>query len=124
EPGPAAQANRPAIRQAITPVGNEQLQSKRNYAAGTEATMRRAPAKTWDLTTCLGASLLLAELTGCAGDRYKPSTGHSSGDELTGERVENQNPGQIEDSRTAERVREALAAGADYKYDRVKVSAS
>jgi osmotically-inducible protein OsmY len=27
----------------------------------------------------------------------------------------------MEDSRTAERVREALAAGADYKYDGVKV---
>ena len=31
---------------------------------------------------------------------------------------------RIEDSRTAERVREALAAGADYKYDGVKVIAS
>ena len=30
----------------------------------------------------------------------------------------------IEDSRTAERVRETLAAGADYKYDAVKVTAS
>ncbi len=31
---------------------------------------------------------------------------------------------QIEDSRLAERVREALAAGMDYKYDEVKVLAS
>ena len=30
----------------------------------------------------------------------------------------------MEDSRTAERVREALAAGADYKYDGVKVIVS
>jgi len=45
-------------------------------------------------------------LTGCAADRHNQSTDQG-----------------IQDSRTAERVREALAAGADYKYDGVKVIA-
>ena len=45
-------------------------------------------------------------LTGCAGDRHNQSTDH-----------------RIDDHRTAERVREALAAGADYKYYGVKVIA-
>ena len=45
-------------------------------------------------------------------------------DHRTAERGHNQITDQsIEDSRTAERVREALAAGADYKYDGVKVIA-
>ena len=48
----------------------------------------------------------MAGLTGCTGDRYNQGTNQ-----------------RIEDSRIAERVREALAAGADYKYDRVKVIA-
>ena len=45
-------------------------------------------------------------LTGCAGDRYNQCTAE-----------------YIEDSRTAERVREVLAAGASYKYDGIKVVA-
>jgi osmotically-inducible protein OsmY len=48
----------------------------------------------------------LVGLTGCAGNRY-----HQSTDD------------RIDDNRTAERVREALAAGADYRYDGVKVIA-
>jgi osmotically-inducible protein OsmY len=60
----------------------------------------------WALITCLSALPLVIGLTGCAGDRYNQST----------------DP-RIEDSRTAERVREALAAGADYKYDGVQVTA-
>ena len=62
--------------------------------------------------------------TGCAGDRYQPRTRREPGQELTAPRVDNRTTDQrIEDSRTAERVREALAAGADYKYDAVKVTA-
>jgi osmotically-inducible protein OsmY len=60
------------------------------------------------LITCLNASALLAGLTGCVGDRY-----HQSSTDY-----------RIDDNRTAERVREALAAGADYKYDGAKVIAS
>ena len=46
-------------------------------------------------------------------------------DNLTAEPDYNQiTDPRIEDSRTAERVREALAAGADYKYDGVKVVAA
>jgi osmotically-inducible protein OsmY len=58
------------------------------------------------LIACLSALPLLVGLMGCAVNRCTQSTGHP-----------------IEDSRTAERVREALAAGADYKYDGVKVIA-
>jgi hyperosmotically inducible protein len=44
-------------------------------------------------------------LTGCAAGRYNQSADQ-----------------RIEDSRMAERVREALAAGGDYRYDGVKVT--
>ena len=60
----------------------------------------------WTILVCLTALPLMFGLTGCVGDRY--------------DRTADQ---RLEDSRTAERVREALAAGADYKYDRVKVIA-
>ena len=53
------------------------------------------------------------------------NAGHRIDNERTAERSYNQITDQrIEDSRTAERVREALAASADYKYDGVKVAAS
>jgi len=69
--------------------------------------MTQTSVKVLALITCLSALLLMVGLTGCAGDRY------------------NQSPDQrVEDSRTAERVREALAAGVDYRYDGVKVIAS
>ena len=58
------------------------------------------------LITCLSALPLMVGLTGCAGDHYNQSTDQC-----------------VADRRTAERVREALAAGADYKYDGVKVIA-
>ena len=58
------------------------------------------------LITCLSALPLIIGLTGCVGVRHNQSTDQ-----------------RVEDSRTAERVREALAAGADYKYDGVKVIA-
>jgi len=48
----------------------------------------------------------LAGLTGCAGDRYNQSTGQ-----------------RIDDNRTAGRVREALSADKQYKYDGVQVVA-
>jgi hyperosmotically inducible protein len=57
--------------------------------------------------TCLCALPLMVSLTGCVGDRYNQST----------------DP-RIEDSRTAERVREALAATPQYKFDGVQVAAS
>jgi osmotically-inducible protein OsmY len=51
--------------------------------------------------------------------------GHSVDDQRSAERGSGQSTDQIvEDRRTAERVREALAAGTDYKYDGVKVIAS
>jgi osmotically-inducible protein OsmY len=59
------------------------------------------------LITCLSALAFSAGLSGCIGAHPVQSSDQS-----------------IEDSRTAERVRETLAAGADYKYDRVKVSVS
>jgi hyperosmotically inducible protein len=59
------------------------------------------------LIICFSALPLMVGLTGCAGERYNQTTAQ-----------------HIEDSRTAERVREALAAGDGYKYDGVKVGAS
>jgi len=52
------------------------------------------------------------------------NTSHRTDDERTAERGYNHITDQlIEDSRMAERVREALAASGDYKYDGVKVAA-
>ena len=76
------------------------------------------------LITCLSAWPLIVGLTGCAGDRYNQSTGYHFDDKLAAEFGYHQSTGQrIEDSRMAERVREALAAGADYRYDGVQVAA-
>ena len=58
------------------------------------------------LLACLGAMPLVGGLTGCAGDRYNQSTGQ-----------------RIDDNRTAERVRDALAHDPQYKYDGVSVVA-
>jgi hyperosmotically inducible periplasmic protein len=70
----------------------------------------------------LGRSLIVG-VTGCADDRYHQSTGHFK-DLPPLEHSDNPNADQrLQDSRTAERVREAMAAGADYKYDGVKVIA-
>jgi osmotically-inducible protein OsmY len=77
------------------------------------------------LITCLGALPLVVGLTGCVGERYDQSTSYHYDDNLTAEPGYNQSTDQsIEDSRTAQRVREALAAGADYKYYGVNVIAS
>jgi osmotically-inducible protein OsmY len=86
--------------------------------------MTRTSVREWALTTCLGVLPLLVGLTGCIGDRYNQSTSDRLNDNLTAASACNQDQDQrIEDRRTAERVREALAAGADYKYDGVKVTA-
>ncbi len=72
-----------------------------------------------------GTVALIVGLTGCAGERYNQDTGHRVEEDRTVERGSNQSTDQhIADHRTAERVREALAAGADYRYDGVKVAAS
>ena len=66
----------------------------------------------------------MVSLTGCAGNRYSPSAGHGLDDQSTAERGYGQSTDQIvEDRRTAERVREALAAAPGYKFDGVKVMA-
>ena|ERR1017187_8181195 len=69
--------------------------------------MMRTSANVLALIIRFTALPLMVCLTGCAGDRYHQSTDH-----------------RIDDNRTAARVREALAADADYKYDGVKVIAS
>ena len=67
--------------------------------------MTKTSVKVLALITCLSALPLMVGLTGCTSDRHSQTTDR-----------------RIEDSRTAERVREVLAAGADYKYDGVKKS--
>jgi osmotically-inducible protein OsmY len=87
--------------------------------------MRKTSVKVLALITCLSALPLMVGLTGCAGDRYNQSTSYRVDDNRTTEPGYSQTSDQsIEDRRTAERVREALAARADYKYDGVKVIAS
>jgi hypothetical protein len=95
--------------------------------------MANESLKVLALMTCLSALLFMVGLTGCVSDRHNQITGHRIDDNRTTEPPDNRttqppdnqsSDQHIEDSRTAERVREALAAGADYKYDGVKVSAS
>ena len=62
--------------------------------------------KIMTIIACLGALPLVGGLTGCAGDRYNQSTGQ-----------------RIDDNRTAERVKEALAHDPQYKFDGVNVVA-
>jgi osmotically-inducible protein OsmY len=86
--------------------------------------MINTSVKVLALIACLSALLLMAGLTGCAGASYDQSTGHGVERSRAAEPDYNQiTDPRIEDSRTAERVREALAAGVDYKYDGVKVQA-
>ena len=56
------------------------------------------------LITCLGAIVVAGGLTGCAGDRYTQSTGE-----------------RIDDKADSSRVRKALSADTQYKYDDVNV---
>jgi hyperosmotically inducible periplasmic protein len=60
--------------------------------------------KTLALIACLGALPLVVGLTGCASDRYNQSSGE-----------------RIDDNRTADRVKDALARDPEYKYDGVNV---
>lgn len=59
------------------------------------------------MIVAFSALTLVVGLTGCTGRRYNQTTEQG-----------------IEDSRTAQRVLEALAAGVDFKYDGVKVVSS
>jgi hyperosmotically inducible periplasmic protein len=87
--------------------------------------MTKTWAKVLALLACASGFPLIVGLTGCAGDRYNQSAGIRVDDPPAMERGTNQRTDQgMEDSRTAERVREALAARADYKYGGVKVIAS
>jgi osmotically-inducible protein OsmY len=77
------------------------------------------------LIICLNALPLMVGLTGCAGDRYNQSTSRRMDDDRAPERGDNRPTDRgVEDRRTAERVREALAASADYRYDGVRIKAS
>jgi len=81
--------------------------------------MTKTSLKMLALIVGLNAFLLMVGPTGCAGDRYHQSTSHRM-DERNYDQDTDQ---RIEDSRTAERAREALAAAADYRYDEVRVTA-
>jgi hyperosmotically inducible periplasmic protein len=73
----------------------------------------------------LGAWLGLAGLTGCALNHRPQTTGQPGDGPGAAAPRESQAVDQhIHDSRTAERVREVLAASAPYKFDEVRVAAS
>jgi hypothetical protein len=92
---------------------------------GLQAGMTNTSLKVLALITCFSALALMVGLTGCASGGCRQSTGQRIDDNRTTEPGDNPSAAQrIEDSRMAARVREALAAGADYKYDGVKVIAS
>jgi osmotically-inducible protein OsmY len=81
--------------------------------------------KVLTLIACLSALLLMVGLMGCASDRHNQTTGHRNYDNRAEEPGYNQITDQrVEDSRTAVRVREALAAAPQYKFDGVQVAAS
>jgi osmotically-inducible protein OsmY len=74
---------------------------------------------------CLSALTLIVGLTGCVVDGQSPVTGAGINANRTTKPDNTETTDQaIEDRRTAERVREALAAGTAYKYDGVKVIAN
>ena len=60
--------------------------------------------KTLALIACLGALPVVVGLTGCASDRYNQSAGQ-----------------RMDDNRTADRVKDALAHDPEYKYDGINV---
>jgi hyperosmotically inducible periplasmic protein len=77
------------------------------------------------LITCLSALPLIVGLMGCASDRHNQSRGQRNYDNHVEEPGDNQITDQrVEDSRTAVRVREALAAAPQYRFDGVEVAAS
>jgi osmotically-inducible protein OsmY len=87
--------------------------------------MRNTSVQSLTLITCLSALPLIVGLMGCASDRHNQSTGHPNYDNRVAEPGDNQITDQrVEDSRTAVRVREALAAAPQYKFDGVQVAAS
>ena len=87
--------------------------------------MPKTAPKAWTWITCLSLPLLMAGLTGCASHRYDDRTSRQIDINRPREPGYDQISDQrMEDSRTAERVREALAADADYRYDAVTVGAS
>ena len=91
----------------------------------TQAGTAKTSARTLALFLCLSALPLMVGLTGCAVGHYHQSPDQRVEDNRAAEPDYNQITDQrIEDSRMAERVREALAAGADYKFDEVKVTGS
>jgi osmotically-inducible protein OsmY len=80
--------------------------------------------KVLTLITCLSALPLMVCLTGCAGNHYNQSKGRSFDDKRTAKPEYSQCTNQgIEDRRTAVRVREALAAASQYKFEGVQVAA-
>jgi osmotically-inducible protein OsmY len=84
--------------------------------------MQKTDTRAWFSIACLSL-LLMAGLTSCVSHRYDERTGR----QINYNRRAEPDPisdQRMEDSRTAERVREALAADADYKYDAVTVAAS
>jgi len=86
--------------------------------------MTRAFVKFLVLIAGLSALPLLAGLTGCVSGRYNQSTGFRTHEDQAAEYSHDEATDQsIEDNRTAERAREALAAGGDYRYDGVKIVA-
>jgi len=60
--------------------------------------------KVLGIVLCIGALPLVGGLTGCAGDRYNQSTGE-----------------WVDDKADSSRVRSALSADTQYKYENVKV---
>jgi osmotically-inducible protein OsmY len=81
--------------------------------------------KVLTLINCLSALPLMVGLMGCANDRHNQTTGHRNYDDRVEEPGYNQITDQrVEDSRTAVRVREDLAAAPQYRFDGVQVAAS
>jgi osmotically-inducible protein OsmY len=86
--------------------------------------MKKTSLRVLGLIARFSALPLVAGLAGCASGPYNQSSHHPIDNNRTKEPGYSQSSDQhIEDSRTAERVREALAARADYRYDGVQVAA-
>ena len=88
-------------------------------AGPTQQGLAKASVKMLVFSMSLSALPFIFGPTGCANAPEPQTTGDALADNANAPAA--YDPSQVEDRRTAERVREALAAVADYKYDRVKV---
>ena len=104
-----------------------QFKTAPDRQAFAETGMKNVSFRFLALIASLFTFSLVLILTSCASEHHAQITRHLMDDDRTLQHSDDRGTYQhqhIEDSRTAERAREALAAGIDYRYDGVKITAA